>query len=73
MFEREMTWEQMVTAYPSQWVIVRDAVMDGPDIISGVLVDVRKDEDILSYRISHPRKGFTFRRTTEESMSGIAN
>ncbi|MBQ9513144.1 MAG: hypothetical protein IJR58_08115, partial [Lachnospiraceae bacterium] len=54
-------------------IIVRDAVMDGPDIISGVLVDVMKDEDIISYRASHPRTGFVFRRTTQEAMSGIAN
>ena len=73
MQERKMTWDEMVNDYPSQWVIVRNAEMDGPDIISGILVDVKKDEDIISYRANHSRTGLTFRRTTEETMSGIAN
>ena len=33
--ENRMTWEEMAKKYPDQWVVVKDAVMDGPDIVSG--------------------------------------
>lgn len=73
MTEQKMTWEEMVKVYPDRWVVVKNAVMDGPDIVSGTLVEVKKDDDIIEYRAHHPRKGLVFRRTTEEAVSGIIN
>ena len=32
---RRMRWEEMVDAFPDQWVAVQNAVMDGPDVIEG--------------------------------------
>ena len=29
-----MTWDEMVEKYPDRWVVVKDAVMDGPDVLS---------------------------------------
>ncbi len=62
---KRMTWQEMVDAYPDQWVVVKDAVMDGPDILSGVLVTVKTDDDIGAYRVQNSRRGYEFRRTTE--------
>ena len=42
---KEMTWEEMVKAFPSMWVYVTDYVMDGPDIMRGRVVGVVTDAD----------------------------
>ena len=68
---KRMTWQEMVDAYPDQWVVVKDAVMDGPDILSGVLVTVKTDDDIGAYRVQNSRRGYEFRRTTEGFWNGI--
>lgn len=73
MTEQTMTWEQMVHNFPAMWVVVRNAVMDGPDIVSGIVEDVKPDDEIIDYRSRHLHQGYVFRRTTEEALSGIVN
>ena len=68
---KNMTWDEMVEKYPDQWVVVKDAVMDGPDIISGELIEVKSDNDIADFQIKNHGKGYEFRRTTEGSFNGI--
>ncbi len=69
--EKRMTWDEMVTAYPDKWVVVKDAKMDGPDILSGVLVDVQTDDMIDQYELDNWGKGYECRRTTEGFWNGI--
>ena len=69
--EKRITWQEMVDKYPDMWVAVKDAEMDGPDILSGVLVDVKSDDDIAQYRINNKKKGYIFSRTTEGVFNGI--
>ena len=71
MANKNMTWEEMVNMYPGKWVVIVNPIMDGPDVISGEILDVKSDEEIGKYRVEHRKDGFTFRRTTEEKWSGI--
>ena len=66
-----MTWQEMVQKYPDRWVAVGDAVMNGPDIVSGNVVAVKTDDEICNYEIEHLRDGLRFRRTTEGNWDGI--
>ena len=69
--EKRITWQEMVDKYSDMWVAVKDAEMDGPNILSGVLVDVKSDDDISQYRIKNKKKGYIFSRTTEGVFNGI--
>lgn len=71
MANRIMTWEEMVNSYPGKWVVVINPNKDGPEIISGEVIDVKTDEEIEKYRIEHRTDGCIFRRTTEEKWSGV--
>ena len=68
-----MTWDEMENRYPGQWVAVKDALMDGSDIVSGVVVAVRSDDDISDFRAEHQGEHLRFRRTTEDYDYGIIN
>ena len=67
----KMTWEEMVKKYPNQWVIVKDAVMDGPDIVSGIVVAVKSDSEIIPFRLSNTHKDYEICRTTEGWFNGV--
>ena len=66
-----LTWEEMVKEYPDKWVVIKDAVMDGADIVSGTIVDVKSDDDIIPFRTKNQKKGYRFYRTTEGGFYGI--
>ena len=66
-----LTWAEMVSQYPERWVVLKDTEKSGPDVISGVLVDVKTDDEIISYRSSNRRKGYEFWRTTEGDFYGL--
>ena len=68
-----MKWEDMVKEYPDRWVAVGNAVMDGPNIVSGDVVAVKTDDEISDYEADHLREGLRFRRTTEGCWSGVIN
>ena len=69
--ERRMSWSEMVNNYPDQWVAVRDAEMNGPDIVSGILVAVKSDDEIEDFQLQHFDDGLRYRRTTEGFFNGI--
>ena len=71
MIGERMTWNEMAEQYPDQWVAVKDAVKDGPDIVSGVLVAVKSDDEIIPYKVANYKKGYIFQRTTEGDFNGI--
>ena len=71
MNTKQMTWEEMVNTYPDQWVVVKDAVLNGPDIISGDVIDVKSDDEIIAFRTANQKKGYEYRRTTEGFFNGI--
>ena len=53
MTNDRQTWDEMVKQYPDRWVVVKDAEMSGPDILSGVIVDVISDKEIIEYRLKN--------------------
>lgn len=71
MLDTAMTWTEIIKAYPNRWVVLRDVVMDGPNILSGIVAAVKSDDEICDYESEHLRDGLIFRRTTEENWSGI--
>ena len=68
---RNMKWQDMVKSYPDRWVAVGNAIMDGPNIVSGDVVAVKTDEEISDYQADHLKEGLRFRRTTEGNWDGI--
>ena len=68
---KPMRWEEMVNKYPEQWVAIKDAVMDGPDVVSGVVIAVLSDDEIIEYENTHGDDGIEYRRTTEGNWGGI--
>ena len=71
MADERMTWNEMVKKYPDQWVVVEDAEMNGPDILSGIVVTVMPDDKITDYRLKNTRHDYEFCRTTEGDFDGI--
>lgn len=69
--DNRMTWDEIVNKYPNMWVAIKDAEIDGSDILSGIVVAVKSDNDIDDFRIKNIRKGYRFRRTTEGFFNGI--
>ena len=69
MPDRRMTWEEMVDQYPERWVAIRDAQMDGADIVSGIVDAVLTDDEIGEYR-EQAAPGLLFDRTTEGNWYG---
>lgn len=72
MYSREvimtgiLSWNQMVSMYPNLWVVIKNAVMDGPDVIEGEVVTTKTDDEICGYEDAHDNEGYLFRRTSEE-------
>lgn len=68
-----LTWDEMVEKYPNLWVAVKDAEMDGGDIISGEVVDAKPDKEMRSFRIANWGSGLVFRRTSDGEFDGFIN
>ena len=66
-----MTWDEIVKKYPEQWVVIKDATMEGSDIVDGIVVAVKNDDEIGEYRSGNVGKSLRFRRTTEGYHIGI--
>ncbi|MBO6113012.1 MAG: hypothetical protein J6P45_08200 [Lachnospiraceae bacterium] len=69
MPERRMTWEEMVDRYPERWVAIRDAKMDGADIVSGIVEAVLTDDEVGDY-MDQAAPELLFERTTEGNWYG---
>lgn len=39
MTNNRVTWDDMVKEYPDKWVVVKDAEMNGPDILRTTIFD----------------------------------
>ena len=63
MTNNRVTWEEMVKKYPDKWV-VKDAEMNGSDIMSGVIVAAMTDDEITEYRLNNSDYDLEFCRTT---------
>lgn len=61
--DKRESWQYMVEHYPNMWIAVKDAEMDGPDIVSGIIYAVIPDDEIIGYENQHRKDGLTFRRT----------
>ena len=69
--EERLTWDEIVKKYPEQWVVIKDATMEGSDIVDGIVVAVKNDDEIGEYRSGNVGKSLRFRRTTEGYHIGI--
>lgn len=65
-----LSWDEMVRQYPNLWVAVKDAEMDGADIMSGEVVTAQPDEEMRKFRMNNHGAGFVFRRTSECGFNG---
>ena len=65
-----MSWVEIVQQYPDLWVAVKDAEMDGADIVSGTVVSALPDKEMREFRIKNRGSGYVFRRTTEQGYNG---
>lgn len=65
-----LSWDEMVEKYPDQWIAVKDAEMDGADIMSGEVVTAQSDEEMREFRIKHRGDGYVFRRTSDCGFNG---
>lgn len=70
MSTKQMSWDEMVLEYPDMWIAVKDAVMDGPDILSGEVFAIKSDEEIIDYEDLHSEEGLIFRRTKGGRSNG---
>ena len=70
MCER-FTWEELVSRFPERWVVLKETEKEGPDIISGILVDVKTDDEIISYENENLKIGYAYWRTTEGGFYGV--
>lgn len=68
---KRMAWDEMVSRYSDMWVVVDDAELSGPDIVSGIVVDAVSDDDIGHYQAENFEKGYEYCRTTEGFFNGI--
>ena len=68
-----LTWDELVMRYPEKWVVLKDTVKDGPDVLSGVLVAVKADDEIIPYENANLKKGYEFWRTTEGDFYGLVD
>ncbi|MCR5791079.1 MAG: hypothetical protein K6G83_14450 [Lachnospiraceae bacterium] len=69
--DKRMTWNEITQKYPERWVALKEAEMDGPNIISGIVTAVKTDDEIYDYEPEHLHEGLIFERTTEGEWSGI--
>lgn len=68
-----LSWDEMVSIYPDQWVAVKDAEMDGADIVSGEVVVAKSDREMRQFRMQNRRSGLVFRRTSDGDFDGFIN
>lgn len=68
-----LSWDEMVDKYPDQWVAVKNAEMDGADIISGEVVAAKPDNEMRKFRVQNFNSGFVFRRTSDGDFNGFIN
>lgn len=66
-----LTWDEMVQRYPDQWIAVKNAEMNGADIISGEVVAALPDTEMRKFRMSNSNSGYIFRRTSDGNFPTI--
>jgi hypothetical protein len=61
---KRFTWDELVELFPDTWIAVTDCVMDGPNILDCVLLEVFDDDGVEDKMPKFIRKGVKCRRTT---------
>ena len=69
--EKSVTWTYMAEKYPNMWIAIKDAKMDGPDVVSGIIYAVMPDDEIIDYEDEHGDEGLIFRRTKGGVSNGL--
>ena len=67
------TWEEIEVEFPNKWVVLKNVVFEGSDVIKAEVVDVKADEEIIEYQEQHLNEGYTFCRTTEGAINEPIN
>ena len=68
--DERVSWEYMTENYPNMWIAIRDSEMDGPDVVSGIIVAALTDDEIIDYENAHDNEGLRFRRTKNGASNG---
>lgn len=66
---KRVSWDYMISTYPGKWIAFKDPEMDGPDVVSGVIVEVLSDDDIIEFENAHYNEDMMYRRT----KNGVSN
>ena len=48
-----LSWDEIVRQHPDRWVAVKDAEMDGADVVSGEVVAALSDREMRLFRVEH--------------------
>ena len=65
-----LSWDEIVRQHPDRWVAVKDAEMDGADVVSGEVVAALSDREMRLFRVEHGGADFVYRRTSEGDYTG---
>ena len=70
--KQRLTWEQIRSAYPDQWVALMDVkYMDGINVESAVVVCSMKDEDYVEQRLKFMEEGAEYEYERTEDTRGF--
>ena len=67
--KQRLTWEQIRSAYPDQWVALMD--VDGINVESAVVVCSMKDEDYVEQRLKFMEEGAEYEYERTEDTRGF--
>lgn len=68
---QKMTWQEMRQAYPDEWLLITDYVVDkSGQILSGMVERHSKDKDEV-YRLPRLHKPTAFEYTGESTFRGL--
>ncbi len=68
---RRYTWNEIVSALPNMWVVMKDCNIDGADIVDGVLVDAADDDNWSGMLIKYVGTKCECQRTTDNHFGGV--
>ncbi len=60
---RRYTWEEVESVAHGKWVVMKDCIMDGDNILSGIFVDASTDDKPGAMLIKYVRGGYHWKFT----------
>ncbi|MGZ8219336.1 hypothetical protein [Methylomagnum sp.] len=67
----KLTWQEMKTQYPEEWLLITDFDLDASGHILAGIVDRHSKQKDTVYRLPKLNKPTAFRYTGESNFSGL--